>query len=67
MTPITKPEFIDVRCSNDKTLLFRARHDSTGEIEIKCRRCGKKRRIHFPMVGRNELYQAGRKSQRVAR
>lgn len=46
-----KQEFVEVRCSNDKTLLFRARTDSSGEIEIKCRRCGEKRRIYFPPAG----------------
>lgn len=42
-------EFIEIRCNKDNTLLFRALHVGSGEIEIKCRRCGDKRRIMFPI------------------
>jgi phage FluMu protein Com len=49
MTPATASEYIEIRCNKDNTLLFRARHVGSGEIEIKCRRCGEKRQISFPL------------------
>jgi phage FluMu protein Com len=48
MKPATTRDYIEIRCNKDNTLLFRARHVGSGEIEIKCRRCGEQRIITFP-------------------
>ena len=42
--------YIEIRCNIDKKLLFRARLVPAGEIEIKCRRCGVKRLVRFPVA-----------------
>ena len=49
MKPEAARDYIEIRCNRDNTLLFRARHVPAGEIEIKCRRCGDKRCIKFPI------------------
>jgi phage FluMu protein Com len=58
MKQTTASEYIEIRCNKDNTLLFRARHVGSGEIEIKCRRCGEKRSIVFPVQDKKERLQA---------
>ena len=50
MRAIVSEEYIEIRCTVDKTLLFRARGVMSGymEIEVKCRRCKKTRLITLP-------------------
>ncbi len=47
---IVSEEYREIRCTVDKTLLFRARGVMSGymEIEVKCRRCKKTRLITLP-------------------
>jgi phage FluMu protein Com len=41
--------FDEVRCKIDGNLLFKAPSTASGEIEIKCKRCNKIRRISLPL------------------
>jgi hypothetical protein len=59
-------EFIEIRRNKDNTLLFRALHVGSSEIEIKCRRCGEKRHVKFPLKSNNEKLESVNKEAPLA-
>jgi phage FluMu protein Com len=54
MTCQNKIDFLDIRCKKDNSLLFRARRDSTGEIEVWCKKCKSNRLIKLPVAGKSQ-------------
>jgi phage FluMu protein Com len=54
MTSQSEVEFLDIRCKKDNALLFRARRDTTGEIEVWCKKCKSNRLIKLPVAGKSQ-------------